>query len=92
MQVDPEYLRRHYNSLSDEALLSIDRTDLVEIAQKCYDAELARRELTPFHGARRPEGSWPVPKQPRGQPVEDAEVEAEPGDLGGETGMARRSR
>jgi hypothetical protein len=51
MQVDPEYLRQHYNLLSDEALLSIDRSELVEIAQKCYDAELARRGSTPLHGA-----------------------------------------
>jgi hypothetical protein len=36
-------LRRHYANLSDQALLDIDRTDLVAVAQKCYDEEVARR-------------------------------------------------
>jgi hypothetical protein len=44
MPVDLEYLRRHYASLSDEALLEIDRSDLVEAARKCYDEERARRK------------------------------------------------
>ena len=44
MPVDLEYLRRHYASLSDEALLDLDRSELVETAQKCYDEELARRK------------------------------------------------
>jgi len=44
MPVDLEYLRRHYASLSDEALLELDRSELVETAQKCYDEELARRK------------------------------------------------
>ena len=44
MPVDLEYLRRHYSSLSDEALQELDRADLVEAAQKCYDEELARRK------------------------------------------------
>jgi phosphatidylserine/phosphatidylglycerophosphate/cardiolipin synthase-like enzyme len=45
MPTDPEYLRRHYASLSDEALLAIDRTELVETAQQSYDDELERRKL-----------------------------------------------
>ena len=45
MPTDPEYLRRHYASLSDEALLEMDRSELVETAQKCYDDELQRRKL-----------------------------------------------
>ncbi len=45
MPTDPEYLRRHYTSLSDEALLAIDRTELVETAQQSYDDELVRRKL-----------------------------------------------
>ena len=46
MQPDPEYLRQHYASLSDEALRAIDREELVETAQRCYDEELQRREQT----------------------------------------------
>ena len=40
MQIDLEQIRRHYASLSDEALLDIDRDDLTEAAQqRCFDAE-----------------------------------------------------
>jgi hypothetical protein len=45
MPADPQYLRDHYASLSDEALLAIHRADLVETAQKCYDDEVRRRKL-----------------------------------------------
>ena len=45
MQIDLEFLRRHYASLSDEALLAVDSADLTEAAQQCYDEELARRKL-----------------------------------------------
>ena len=82
MEPDPEYLRQHYNMLSDEALLSIDRSDLVEIAQKCYDAELARRELTPLHALRPTEESRPVIGQLPGSAFEEAEAEIEPGATG----------
>jgi hypothetical protein len=44
LQLDLAYLRRHYAGLSDESLLEIDRGELVEAAQKCYDEELARRK------------------------------------------------
>jgi hypothetical protein len=44
MPVDLAYLRRHYASLSDEALQELDRSELVETAQKCYDKELASRK------------------------------------------------
>ncbi len=45
MQIDLESLRRHYASLPDDELLALDRTELVEMAQTCYDQELARRGL-----------------------------------------------
>jgi hypothetical protein len=44
MQVDPEYLRRQYASLSDEDLFEIKRKDLVEVAQNVYDEEVSRRK------------------------------------------------
>src|SRR5262249_14018434 len=47
MKADPEYLRQHYSSLPDEALLDIDRSELVEAAQRCYDDEMMRRGLAP---------------------------------------------
>ncbi len=44
MAVDLTYLREHYASLSDEALAAIQRAELVEAAQRCYDEEVARRK------------------------------------------------
>lgn len=55
MPVDLEYLRQHYASLSDEALLEINREELVEAAQKCYNGELAARGL----GSAEPVGDKP---------------------------------
>jgi hypothetical protein len=46
LKTDTVYLRRHYASLSDEALLDVDETDLVEDARQIYDTELAQRGLT----------------------------------------------
>jgi hypothetical protein len=45
MKADPEDFRRQYASLNDEALLAIERDELVPVAQVCYDAELAARGL-----------------------------------------------
>ena len=46
MHLDPDYLRKHYSLLSDEALLAVDRADLVEMAQKILDEEVGRRDLS----------------------------------------------
>ncbi len=46
MQINLEDLRHHYASLSDDGLLEIDRSELTEIAQKCYDDECEQRQLT----------------------------------------------
>src|SRR5271165_5534674 len=45
MPLDLEYLRRHYASLSDDALLALDRADLVEAARGIFDEEVHQREL-----------------------------------------------
>jgi hypothetical protein len=45
MPADLKYLREHYASLSDDALLAIHREDLVETAQRCYDDEIKQRGL-----------------------------------------------
>ena len=37
--------RQHYESLSDEGLLAVNREELVEAARQCYDAEMARRAI-----------------------------------------------
>jgi hypothetical protein len=46
LRIDIEDFRRHYAALSDEELLEIDRSELAPVAQKCYDEELAKRELS----------------------------------------------
>ncbi len=38
-------MRRHYESLSGEGLLNIDRSDLAPVAQRIFDQEIARRGL-----------------------------------------------
>jgi PhnB protein len=45
VKLDIDGIRRQYAELSDEALLEIERADLVEAARQCYDDEVARREL-----------------------------------------------
>jgi hypothetical protein len=45
MKIDPEYLRQHYASLSDDALLEIDGSELVETARTILEAEVSRRNL-----------------------------------------------
>jgi hypothetical protein len=41
----PEDFRRHFEILSDDALLDTNREELVEMARDVYDEEIARREL-----------------------------------------------
>ena len=45
MAIDIEQLRKHYASLTDEALLEIERDELTEAAQKCLNREIERRGL-----------------------------------------------
>lgn len=72
MKPDPAYLRRLYADLSDVELLDIDRRDLTEIAQECYDEELSQR---------RPHLS-PLPDEgPRSQDDSGFENEGDPGSL-----------
>jgi hypothetical protein len=46
LQVTSEELRRHYASLSDEALEQIDPEELTEIARQCYQQEVESRGLS----------------------------------------------
>jgi len=45
VRIDSEDFKRHYALLSDDALLEIDRDELVDAARPYYDAELAERKL-----------------------------------------------
>lgn len=71
MQINLESLRQHYRSLSDEELSSLNREDLIEVAQKCYDEERERRGLAETQESELAEG---------GEEYEEAseEGEAEP--------------
>lgn len=50
MEVTLDDFRRHFELLSDAALLDTDREDLVESARQCYDEEVARRGLNSASG------------------------------------------
>lgn len=45
MSIDPEDLRKHYASLSDDELLMLEREDLTTTAQRVFDSEVRRRRL-----------------------------------------------
>jgi hypothetical protein len=45
MDITADDFRRHFELLSDAALLATNRDDLVETARECYDAEVSRRGL-----------------------------------------------
>jgi len=45
MNVSADDFRRHFELLSDAALLATSRDDLTEGARTCYDEEVSRREL-----------------------------------------------
>ena len=47
MDLDLNELRRQYEALSDEALLEIDRDELVDAAKQCLDQELEARKIRP---------------------------------------------
>jgi hypothetical protein len=56
MNVSLDDFRKHFELLSDDALLETNRDELVPTAQQCYDAEVARRGLkTPEAEAEDPE-------------------------------------
>jgi hypothetical protein len=45
VEISLDDFRRHFELLSDAALLETNREDLVEAARGCYDEEVARRGL-----------------------------------------------
>jgi predicted ester cyclase len=68
MKLTAEDYQRRFSEMSDEEFLAIDRQDLVDLARRCYDAELARRQLEP------PEAALPVEpaeSQAEGEPPDD---------------------
>jgi hypothetical protein len=47
LEITAEDFRRHFDLLSDQALLATNRDELVEVARACYDEELEKRGLAP---------------------------------------------
>jgi hypothetical protein len=47
MKLTAEDYQRNYRALSDDEFLAIDPDDLVDVARRCYDAELKHRKLEP---------------------------------------------
>jgi hypothetical protein len=47
VELDSEDLRQHYAMLSDEALIAVDRSELIHTAQQAYDQESRSRRLQP---------------------------------------------
>jgi hypothetical protein len=84
LRIDPEDVRRHYMSISDEELMALDREELTDLARGLYDQELSRRGLRPGRKpARLAEPDDDVePLETLGE-AEDAESELDE-DSGGE--------
>jgi hypothetical protein len=61
--------RRHFELLSDEALLETSREDLVETARTCFDEEVSRRGLKPAAAEEPSEAPAPEPVNPDDQLV-----------------------
>lgn len=61
MAIDLDQLRRQYSEMTDDALLEIERGELVDEALQCLDGELTRRGLgvvrryAPVHEGEEPE-------------------------------------
>jgi hypothetical protein len=73
LKIDTDYLRQHYAELSDEALLDIDRSELVEAARGCYDEEVARRRAWGKTGAAAEAKQAPEAAEEQGEPDDGAE-------------------
>lgn len=79
MEIDLDDIRRHCNSLGDEALLAINRSDLTEAAQKIYDEELRRRNLVMHADDPAPAPRF-RPRKRDPQPPEEEPLVIDPGD------------
>jgi len=45
LDITAEDFRRHFDLLSDQALLATNRDELVDVARACYDEEIEKRGL-----------------------------------------------
>ena len=84
MKFSAEEFKRLYAEMPDEELRSLVRGELTDVAQQCYDAELARRGLKatplrrtiqPIVAAREPEDIAPESEEVLEQTIEQGEEE-----------------
>ena len=84
MKFSADEFKRLYAEMPDEELRSLVREELTEVAQQCYDAELARRGLQatplrrtiqPIVAAREPEDIAPESEEVLEQTIEQEEEE-----------------
>jgi hypothetical protein len=84
MKFSADEFKRLYAEMPDEELRSLVRGELTEVAQQCYDAELARRGLQatplrrtiqPIVAAREPEDIAPESEEVLEQTIEQEEEE-----------------
>jgi hypothetical protein len=80
MQIDRQELYDHYAELSDEELLAIDKSDLTGVARTFYDAEIAKRHLTPDVAERPLEHHSVTRLRPEGDEETGAVLESDSGD------------
>ena len=70
MKLDPAELCKQYDSLSDEALLAMNRGELVDLAQQIYDQELETRGLKSTADVEGTES--PLPQNETGEEMVEA--------------------
>jgi hypothetical protein len=84
MKFSADEFKRLYAEMPDEELRSLVRGELTDVAQQCYDAELARRGLKatplrrtiqPIVAAREPEDIAPESEEVLEQTIEQEEEE-----------------
>jgi hypothetical protein len=84
MKFSADEFKRLYAEMPDEELRSLVRGELTDVAQQCYDAELARRGLQatplrrtiqPIVAAREPEDIAPESEEVLEQTIEQEEEE-----------------
>ena len=71
MQIDRRELGRHYASLNDEELISLNRDDLTETAQRIYDLEITRRGLDQTFVSKTEVEETEASFSERDRPIED---------------------
>jgi Putative prokaryotic signal transducing protein len=64
MEVSLDDFRRHFELLSDAALLETNREELIDVARECFDEEVERRGLNSTAGEEAAAETVPQPANP----------------------------